>query len=80
MTEESEMVGKLFRAKQTLWSRSLSMDKGEIVLVADIEDPRYSAAVWKREMTCLINGRVQRVGLTDFKSAIRHGELEVISE
>ena len=74
------MVGKLFRAKTSLWSRSLSMSKGEIVLVTDIEDPRYSAVVWKREMTCLINGRVQRVGLTDFKSAIRHGELEAVCE
>lgn len=74
------MIGKLFKAKTRLWSRSLSMEKGDIILIANIEDPRYSAVVWKREMTCLINGKTQRMSLTDFKSAIRHGELEVVSE
>ena len=74
------MIGKLFRAKTSLWSRSLSMEKGDIVLVANIEDPRYSAVVWKREMTCLINGKTQKVGLTDFKSAIRHGELKAVDD
>jgi hypothetical protein len=78
--EESEMIGKLFKAKTSLWSRSLSMDKGEIILVTDVEDPHYSAVVWKREITCLINGNIRRVGLTDFKSAIRHGELKAVDE
>lgn len=74
------MIGKLFKAKTSLWSRSLSMEKGDIVLVANVEDPRYSAVVWKREMTCLINGNLRKVNITDFKSALRHGELEAVDE
>ena len=80
MIEESVMVGKLFKAKTNLWSRSFSMDAGEIALVANIEDPATAAAVWQREITCLINGKVRKVNLVDFKRAVSHGELEVIGE
>ena len=56
------------------------MDAGEIALVANIEDPTTAAAVWQREITCLINGKVRKVNLVDFKRAVSHGELEVIDE
>jgi len=75
MTEVVPMVGELYQAKNSIFRGSAAIEKGEVLLVADIEELETAPAPWKRSIFFLSNGRVKNMMLTDFKALVRYSEL-----
>ena len=69
------MVGELYQVKQYNYRSRVPVEKGDIMLVVDIESLDMAPTPWKRNITLLTNGKIRNMSFTDFKALVRHGEM-----
>ena len=78
MNSVEPMIGELYQVKQYNYRSKVPVDKGDILLIVDIESAETAPVPWRRNISVLTNGKVRNMLFTDFKNLIRHGEMSKV--
>lgn len=71
--------GELWVVKRQLWLVG-DLDPGDIITIINVEPKEQAAAVWRREVKILFDGKLRSVTTRELGLLTRNGDIEPIEE